>query len=173
MGAFPGCGTEALGPILNRLLDCLASAMEDCETPPCRIFLSTAELVPWDMCCSCGDGVGQAWVSVTNIRPLLTPTQGAGPVRCTSIYEATVHLGIVRCALTSDDNGNAPDPTDLTDETLGILQDRMIMTRALSLCFAQTIELDDWTIGEWDSLGPAGGCIGGQLSVTLRFNDRC
>lgn len=161
------CGTEALGPIVNRLLDCLASAMEDCSRPPCRIFLATTENVPWDECCDCGDGEGQAWVSVSEIRPQTVNS------KCNAPYEASVQMGILRCALTMSDNGEAPDADALTAETLRILQDRMMMTRAVFFCFSDTIERDDWDLLNWNPLGPRGGCAGGVLELNIRFNDRC
>lgn len=162
------CCPETLGPILSRLLDALAQSMTDCGTPPCRLFLSTDTVVPWDMCCECTDGVGQAWVNVTSIEPILSsPSHGQ---QCPPVFEATVRVGILRCALTQDDGGAAPDPMDLTEQTLAILQDRALIQRAIFQIWSFTIEADDWTIGNWLGLGPQGGCVGGQVTLTVRFN---
>lgn len=162
------CCPDALGPILNKLLDALAASMQQCGVNPCRLFLSTDVAVPWDVCCECSDGVGQAWVNVSTIQPLANNTQQG--TRCAPTFEATVKVGILRCALTQDDAGNAPDPMDLTEQALAILQDRVLIQTAIFQIWSYTIEPDDWTIGEWIGLGPQGGCVGGQVSLTIRFN---
>jgi hypothetical protein len=165
--AIPCC-QEKLGPILNRLLDCLAASMEACQVPPCRLFLSTDSVVPWDVCCECGDGVGQAWVNVSSIVAMLDDQQRG--MSCAPIFEATVKVGILRCALTQDDAGNPPEPIDLTEQALKILRDRALINQAIFSCWSSTIESDDWTIGDWTGLGPQGGCVGGQVTLTVRFN---
>jgi hypothetical protein len=167
-----GCGTcpEKLGPILNNLLNCLALSMQQCGTPACRLFLSTDAngMVPWDACCSCSEGVGQAWVNVWKVEPLLiqSPNVGTG---CPPIFQASVHVGVLRCAVVQTDD-SAPDPSVITSQSLAILQDRAVINNAIFGCWSDTIDSDNWTIGEWLSLGPNGGCAGGQVSLTIRFN---
>lgn len=167
------CDNEPLGPILVSLLECLSDAFEECGVPPCRSFISTDQTIPWDVCCECEDNsVGQLWVGVTNISPLNTPTAGAGPVKCPSNFTATVNVGLLRCALTQSDNGDPPTADLVSLQSLAILRDRQIMMQAIKCCWAPTIELDDWTIGDWDSLGPWGSCAGGLVELTIRFGDR-
>lgn len=164
-------GNERLGPKLEALLGCAQSSFADCGVPVCRAFLSTAVQPPWDVCCECNSGVGQLWVSVDTVTPLLTPTQGAGPVKCASWFEANVYVGILRCALTVGDNGEIPDPDALSQEALEVLQDRLIIQNAVRCCYGAANDPDDWTLGAWTSLGPQGGCVGGRLNLTLRFVD--
>lgn len=161
------CCPDVLGPMLNRLLDCLTLSLQQCGTPACRVFLATDVVVPWDQCCDCGDGIGQAWVNVTHVSPILTSHYEG--MQCPPVFEAAVKVGIMRCALTQDEQGNAPDACDLTAQALAILQDRSVINAALFGCWSNTIEADEWTIGEWSSLGPSGGCVGGQVSLTIRF----
>lgn len=163
------CDGDRLSPKLEALLGCAQSTLAECGVPVCRAFISTSTTPPWDVCCECEDGVGQLWVAVDRIEPVL----GTG-TKCGNIWEANVWIGIMRCALTQDATGNAPDPDDLTNEALAIVRDRLLMAQAIRCCYGEANEPDDWTIGPWQSLGPMGGCVGGRQNLTVRFADpRC
>lgn len=166
------CSGDALGPKLEGLLACLVGALEECSAPVCRYFISTAPVVPWDVCCACNGGVGQLWVQVDRIDANLTSTTGS-EVKCNTSYEANVHVGLLRCALTQDDSGDPPDADALTQEAMDILRDRLIITQAIRCCYGADNEISDFTIRSWESLA-GGGCAGGRLNVTIRFTDpRC
>lgn len=166
------CEGDKLGPKLEGLLACVLGALEECGKPVCRYFISTAPVVPWDVCCACNSGVGQLWVGVDAINPQLTGTNGA-EVKCNTQYEANVWVGLLRCALTQDDNGDPPNPDALIEESMGILQDRLIVTQAIRCCYGAVNEVADFTIRSWEPLA-GGGCVGGRLNVTIRFGDpRC
>lgn len=161
------CDGERLGAKLEALLGCVQAGLSECGVPVCRSFLSTAAQPPWDVCCECNGGVGQLWVSVDRVEPLLGNNQS----KCGNIWEANVWVGILRCAQTQDDSGNPPDPDSLSNETLAILADRLIIMQSIRCCYGAANEPDDWTIGQWQSLGPMGGCVGGRQNITIRFVD--
>lgn len=164
------CDKEYLGPILNRLLNAVEQALIDCGRPACRVFLDSSGAPAWDICCECGDGTsGQLWVSVYEINHL--NTTNAGTMRCISQFEAQVNVGLLRCAWVQDENGNPPDADAVSLQTLGVLRDRVLINQAIICEFGQTLDVDQWTLGAWTSLGPEGGCVGGQVSLTIRFSD--
>ncbi len=169
------CDGERLGPILADLLNALDSALVECDAAPCRLFLDVANEPPWDICCACADGsVGQAYVSVAQIRHMNQTEQGT--MRCTGIFEADVKVGVLRCAVTTDDSGNPPDQDAVSMQSLGVLRDRLAINQAIRCVFGaqENVDSDDWTLGDWKSLGPRGACVGGQVDVILRFADpRC
>jgi hypothetical protein len=160
------CTGDRLGPLLEGLLAAVNSQLAECGVPVCRTFLSTAQQPPWDVCCACGDGVGQLWVSVDRVEPVLN---AQNPAKCGNIWEASVWIGILRCALTMDDNGDIPDADALSTEALEILADRLAIVQALRCVWE--VEPDDWTMGVYQTLGPMGGCLGGRQNITLRFAD--
>lgn len=165
------CDSDRLSGKLEGLLGCVQAALADCGVPVCRTFLSTSATPPWDVCCECDGGVGQLWVAVDRIEPVISPN---APGMCGGTWEANVWVGILRCALTQQDNGSPPDPDSLTNEALSILQDRALIMQAIRCCYGAENEPHDWQIGEWQALGPMGGCLGGRQNMTIRFADmRC
>lgn len=162
------CAGDRLSPKLEALLGCVQATLLECDVPVCRAFLSTAAQPPWDVCCECGEGVGQLWVSVDRVEPVL----GNNASKCGNIWEANVWIGVMRCAEVQDASGDAPSADVLTAEAVAIMRDRMLVMQAIRCCWVA--EPDDWTIGPWQSLGPMGGCVGGRQNITIRFVDpRC
>lgn len=168
------CSDRFLGPQMNNILLAVGDALDECNVGACRAFLSTAPQVPWDNCCECSDGSGQLWVSVSSITPLNTPTSGPSPIRCATWFEATLNVGLMRCALTLNDSGNPPAADALSLEALAALRDRVILLQGIrNWAESNNIELDDWTIQGWESLA-GGGCLGGVHTLLYRFrSDLC
>lgn len=159
------CTGDRLGPLMEALLAAVRNQLTECGIPVCRVFLSTAAQPPWDVCCECSEGIGQLWVSVDRVEPIL----GTGQTKCGNIWQASVWVGILRCALTVEEGGAIPDPDDLSTEALDVLGDRLAIVQAMRCEWE--IEPDDWTMGPWQSLGPQGGCVGGRQNIQLRFAD--
>lgn len=164
------CNGERLGVILQNLLTALDNALVECNAAPCRLFLDVSDQPPWDICCQCADGsVGQAYVTVPTIRHL--NQTDADTMRCQGIFEADVKIGVLRCALSMDERGNPPDQDAVSLQTLGVLRDRLAINQAIRCSFGALYDSDDWTLGDWRSLGPQGSCVGGQVDMTFRFAD--
>lgn len=171
------CQDRFIGPGINSLLISLQNAFEQCGVPVCRAFLMAAQphLVTWDTCCECADGtVGQLWVSVGTTVPELTNTAGQGPIPCAVPFDVTITAGVLRCALTVDDQGNAPDPDALSLEALAVLRDRITLYSGTRQWAAdQDIDPHDLTLGAWRALS-GGGCVGGEITITYRIpSDLC
>lgn len=164
------CDKEALGPVLLRLLNSVDAALVECDATPCRVFLSVEEHPPWDQCCYCADNsVGQLYVTAPKIVHL--NNTDIGVMRCIGLMEATVKVGVLRCALTVDDAGNAPDPDLVSLQAIGVFRDRLAINQGIVCNFGPTYDSDLWTLGDWESLGPRGGCVGGEVHMTIRFHD--
>lgn len=164
--------TDRLGPILQDLLDCLTVTLTDCDAAACRYFLSSAPSPAWDDCCDCGDGEGQAWVALQSIAP---GQNGASVTPCGFEYIATVQVGVLRCAATLDDAGNAPSAETLTAEALSVWRDAALVRESVLCCFEDLHpDRGDYEMGSWAPFQPQGGCTGGAQTLTIRFTDcRC
>jgi hypothetical protein len=170
------CCNDKLFPKLQELLDYLILELAECDRMVCRSFITTAEEVPWDNCCTCdlGDGMegnGQAWVAVSTIEPLNTLTSGQTSV-CGHKWLATVRVGIVRCARgVLDDNGNPPTEDAVTYDAQQVLLDRLVILNAIRCGFGSVVEPSDVTSQPWTALGPSGGCVGGVQQFLFLFGD--
>jgi hypothetical protein len=140
----------------EQLRDALYVTMAEAGAKPCKIFLSPSPVTPIDVCCDCGDGDGQAWVSLINTRPVGN-AQNNFP--CAVEIEATFTLGMARCAYTIDDLGNAPSADELNENFERMTADYRIMKDAISL-FATEFGLfkNDYRLGDFDVHPIGGGC---------------
>lgn len=156
----------------RRLLDCLVDTLVACGAPVCRASLVPGATASYDVCCACATGEGQAWVSlqaiVANRRPG-TPTP-----MCLWDYTATLQVGVLRCASSVNDQGQAPGAGVLDDEATKTFLDAALMREAITCCFGAALDKGDWEIGDYAAVGPEGGCVGGTTQVRVNFYDcRC
>lgn len=152
------------------LLTAVTDRLDGFAVPVCRAFLAPGAQVPWDTCCDCGSGAeGQAWVAVERMYPANGLAQDTSPQRChPREYAADVVVGILRCAHTVDDQGNAPAASVVSADAEKVARDRKILRDAL-LCGFVGEEGDpgEFRLGVWQPLGPGGGCVGGAWSATI------
>lgn len=163
--------TDGLYERQHRLLDLLGVRLSAFGVPVCRAFVAPGAQVPWDTCCECGSGSeGQAWVAVERFYPVAPfPQQDVGAQRChPTEFAADIVVGILRCAHTVDDQGNAPSAPTVTADAGKVARDRKIALDAL-LCDFLGDDPDPGTfrLGFWQPLGPGGGCVGGSWSATI------
>lgn len=159
-------------PILGAavlLRDALSLAMAECGAPSCRISLSPTSATPIDICCDCGDGDGQAWVSVIRAMPKATAAAGYSP--CGFETEVLFVLGISRCAHTINDQGEAPSGAELNEDTAKLLRDYQIMLRAVLTHWVPEMDLDKqmYRVGDYDVHPVRGGCLAATLEVFATF----
>jgi hypothetical protein len=170
----PCCNDSNFGPRINDLLIALDTAFDACGKPVCRAFLTaaTAQYVPIDNCCQCLTGEGQLWVAVGRTEPM--NTTGAGVISCTTNFEATINVGIARCAATVDSQGNPPDPDLISTQALAALRDMKTMYRAISDWISNSLngDIHQVTIGAWTP-SVQGGCQVGSIDLTFRFEGGC
>lgn len=175
-------------PIAERLLGCLCAQLpETVGGDVCSCCLHPGQSVPVDYCCECdvgGEaGEGQAWVRPGRIYP----TSGRFPVQLVDaapcpaglgLWAVELVLGVYRCAAAMDDDGEPPSCDRTWGDTEKLLSDAAALRAAISCCFPNMGDPGEGdppvvVVGGWESLGPSGGCVGGQMTVTVQFSDCC
>lgn len=154
--------TDNLAPAMQQMLAC---AQDGLTFPVGRAHLAPGDQVAFDECC---EGGGQLWVRLVDLRPSGTNTRQQRGFPCGVVsWRASLAVGVIRCAHTVDESGNAPTVDQLNGDTLAMTQDCVDLMQAIQCCFSGTIaDL------QWDPLGPEGGCVGGEWSFTRLF-DNC
>lgn len=163
---------DPLWPFLAVLTATLDEVLDEFDAATCRTFVAPGASAVWDVCCPCArDAEGQAWVAVQSYGPSDTfPNLSNAPLRCKpDQYVATVDVGVLRCASTVDDAGNAPSSDLLIEEAQKVSRDRTLVQYALLCRFAEEADLypGEIALGTWVPLGPQGGCVGGQTTVSF------
>lgn len=167
---------DNLNAIMQAVLDCAEASLVDCGRPVCRAGLKpgSEEFVPWDACCECPIGEGELWVAVNRIWPSDDfPFQVTGTERQCSFlsFAAELSIGVMRCSQALTDTGDAPSVERLTAETVKMTADAQALREAIRCCYGPTVEKGEYLLGSWVPLGPNGGCVGGQQTLTVTFLD--
>lgn len=127
--------------------------------PGRTVLLAPGEMAAWDDCCD-----GQVWARLVNITPLPsnTPARRPGLHPC-AVPElmATFELGVVRCAHSLNDRGEAPSAVQVTEDGEQSIDDMSNLFGAMR-CM-------DWIRSSivWTPQGPDGGCHGGYWQGTM------
>lgn len=149
---------DALTSYLHAVLERASGYVS--PAPELTIIAPGAE-VAWDNCC------GQMWVRVVDYGP----PSGARQVRkadgslCAMRRQATIELGMLRCAAVVDDHGNPPTEEELNEDGAQVLADAEGLWMLLS-CEVKVREVLRWT-----PVGPNGGCVGGHWQFTIDMED--
>lgn len=164
---------DVVGPVAQKLATCVSDHLAMCGYPVRQASLVPGLTSPADVCCAGDDadpGDGMAWVAV---GPITATKPDGATGACGYMYEATITVGLYRCAPTLDVNGDPPTPQELEDAALANLRDAAIVRQAIGCCWPRAVPLDpsDWDMGTWTPYGPEGGCMGGTHLVTLYFAD--
>lgn len=164
--------SDPLWPLVATLAATVDEVLTEYDAATCRTFVAPGAAAPWDVCCSCDrDHEGQAWVAVQQVAPTGPfPAQSTQPLRCRPAdYLAQIVVGVLRCATTVDDAGNVPTVDQLTDEAVKVSRDRTLIRYAVLCRWAEDADLlpGRLVLGPWQPLGPQGGCVGGQTSLTI------
>jgi hypothetical protein len=118
--------------------------------------------VSWDGCGECDrGGCGMGYVSVQSVFPssaLPAPDFGT---TCEGPLAAQLVVGALRCIPIGDDE--VPDAKDMMEAGLAIIADMGALHEAIACCMGDR----EYVVGQYDSLGPEGGCAGGQWTVTV------
>lgn len=161
---------DRVGDSAQRLLGTVLARLDDHAAPVCRAFLAPGAAAPWDTCCDCPTGEGQAWVAIERVYPAGPfPNEDAGAHRCApNEYGANLTVGVLRCAAVVDDHGRAPTGERVTADGEKVARDRALVRDAI-LCdyLAPDDDPGSFRMGGWDPLGPAGGCVGGRWRLTV------
>jgi hypothetical protein len=154
--------TEVLGPMLDQLLTCAEAAID----PVGRAFIATGQ-VSWDDCCG-----GQLWVRLVSLESLAPNFAKLGATSlhpCGLEWTATVGIGVLRCSSIVNDSGQLAPADTFTAEALQVLADEAAICQAIYCC--EVLPLNRYDITRWDPLGPEGGCVGGEWTMTMQVNN--
>jgi len=146
--------TDLIGPVLKTYVD---EALRALDPKPSRVIeVAPGSVVAWDDCCG-----GQLWSRVVVVEPFIGRQSGAS-LPCGVLYwNVRVALGIIRCAHTLTDSGNAPAAHLVAQDGQEMLRDLAVLQEVV-LCHPQTRSILNWT-----PLGPQGGCHGGEWQFTI------
>ena len=149
--------------VLTTLREC---AVEQINTPVCRIFTNPGPDAPHDSCEKHANGSdGQMWVAHMG-STAGWPSQTGEPVNCATAWREYYEIGITRCAAKIGDNQQAPKAEAITADAIQQEDDRLALRRALICCL--TVEGRDLIIEDWTAIPPQGGCVGGVWTFYIR-----
>lgn len=171
---------EPVLPVASALLIALGDQLEASDAPVCAAEFGFGLPPPADNCCDCSSVAadaprsGHAWVRVGQIwptrpfpNPIATPLGGNGCDDDAGLGVA-ITLGVYRCAPTLDSAGNPPSGADIAIALDRQLRDAQLLRAAISVALGGDGGLDLPHIpGTWEPREPAGGCMGGMVTVTV------
>jgi hypothetical protein len=151
----------------QRLLDCACAALEEttCGCPDWKAVI--VGTVAWDACCE-----GMLYVAVGSVFPSLNfPEPATTRQPCMAPLAGTLTVGVARCAPTFDDQGNPPTCQQEQASAATAYEDAYAIMRGVVCCLHADRRLYDGVAGTQSFLGPLGGCVGSELTVTLSLVD--
>lgn len=124
-----------------------------------QAYVAPGAEVAWDECCA-----GHLYVRTVAVTPVFGPTAADGNHCSIRYWNATLALGTLRCVEVVDDRGRGPRPFDLTADAAILNQDMA----DLGMFLTSSTNASDM---EWSAYGPAGGCVSGEWTFTVKV--RC
>ena len=158
-------------PLLDAVRLCLcANLANTLAGPPGRCCMTPGSAVVLDDCCK-----GTAWVRLDRIgetsisgRLIPPPMESWGDGRCSDQQvQIVLGIGVMRCAATTDEQGVPPSCEVLESETQAMASDIDALYRTASCCLDDAASFGVYSVDPamFTPLGPAGGCVGGELMV--------
>lgn len=119
------------------------------------------------------DCATQAFVNVLRQwRTTSFPTEVGEVTPCGGSRAVLIQMGVARCSMAMDDDGNPPPPARLEHEALALLDDA---DRLYAAACRATKNADDEdliqgsVIHAWEPVGPQGGILTGLLTVSYEL----
>jgi hypothetical protein len=158
--------------IARVLRDCLCArlAADTIGGAVCRCSLMAGDSAIADVCET--DPVtganGQAWVRVVRVflsREFPQPATDAYNACTGGLWAAEYELGVLRCAVGPDDEGQPPSAAQLNAEAAMVMDDAYALRLTAECCLPPVFPrlAADWTPRS------SGGCTGGTVSVTVHM----
>ena len=149
---------------LEQLLLDVQTEVELCGPELGLVFVNPGLEVAWDVCCG-----GQLWIRVLRTHPVNPlPTKAFVTDGCGLPLGMQIAIGVIRCQTGLQEIMDLASPSSaqlatfgnqLTSDAAQMLLDMSAIYRVLC---GKGIMLDAWS-----SLGPKGGCYGGEWSAWL------
>ena len=149
---------DRLGSLMALMLGC---AERHLSRPVGLATVVPGNAVVWDDCCN-----GQLWTRIISIAGASTSLKASGSP-CLPLYQVRVGMGVIRCAFTVDEQGVPPSAAQMTADAFQTYQDLTDLVEAINCCIRPTEAIETLRIGDWSPLGPNGGCVGGELTLTF------
>lgn len=156
--------------VIQAIFDCVRDGLASTTNQaPARAYVTMGEPA-WDDCC-----VGQLAVWWTRIYPSARfPDADTRPIVCAGAQTAVeVAIEVMRCAPSSDVNGNPPTVAAMQEAARVANVDARAVWLAVQCCLASHR-------GEWSAIvssqvpmGADGGCVGSRMLVTIGIEDGC
>lgn len=151
-----------IAPVLDQILGLVTERADACLMPGwCRTGLVPGAAA-WDVCCDCGDGVGQLWARLIDMQPDPEFTQ-PGPTGCDQPIRLTIGVGSLRCVPKLDEQGFPPSASAEQAATELILWDAELIKDAVMCGLEERFWLS------WTALDNSGGCGGGEHIFQVPF----
>lgn len=150
-----------LRSILGSYVDRVLEALPDDRQPGRVVRVAPGVAPAFDDCCE-----GQLYTRVVSMVPAVEKVPNGAGVRCNvPAWSVTIGLGMIRCAHTLDDHGDAPAADLVTEDGYEMLDDMLALQEAILHDDAPTRSV----LG-WNPLEEEGGCHGGEWLFTLRLD---
>ena len=159
--------------VLARVLrDCLCAklAADTIGGAVCRCSLMAGDTAIADICEIDADtgADGQAWVRVVRVftsREFPRPSTDAYNACTGGLWVAEYELGVLRCAVGPDDEGQPPSADQLNREAAKVMDDAYALRLTAECCLPSVFPR---RAGQW-SPRSSGGCTGGTVTVTVQM----
>jgi len=152
-------------PKLEELVHCLCdTVVAESDVGLCWCGVVPGGTPAYDYCNPCsGDACGMGFVTLGNVTGYRTFGQPQPMMsgQCDSMLQSEAQVGIMRCYPLQED-GSPPSMEESADVALLLMQDMLLMRKAIMCCYKQ-----DVILGQYTQIGPDGGCVGGAWQVVL------
>lgn len=151
-------------PILAELSACLCNALG--ATTPCFCGIIVGSEIPLEYATLDGcDSCGIAYVRLVNAFPSVDFPDPDDRAQCTTIMAYTVAVGVVRCFVDTDDDGDPVPQEDIADMSRLMLSDMAKIRRTIQCCFGSSFEDVDYVVGTYTPVEGDGVRGGEQLLI--------